>query len=139
MTRLLGERARGWIRQDPGRFVRLTAQRFWWFWRLKWDNHWETLTERRSVWTRLRWLDEFSQDCLLIAAYLGAVFGLKRRAGLGIVVLFLLTYPLPYYFTHVDIPRYRFPVVPLVILLAAYALVEGWRYRRRRRMGRPSP
>ena len=118
----------------------LTALRAWWFWRLKFDTRWHTLIDRRSVWRWLRWSDEVGQDSLLILAYLGAVFGLKRRAGVGVVVLYLLTYPIPYYITHVDIPRYRFPVVPLVMLLAAYALVEGVRYlRRRRRAAVPAP
>jgi 4-amino-4-deoxy-L-arabinose transferase-like glycosyltransferase len=140
MTCILGERAVRWIRQDPGRFAVLTARRAWWFWRLKFDTRWHTLIDRRSVWRWLRWADEVSQDGLLILAYLGAVFGLKRRAGVGVVVLYSLTYPIPYYITHVDIPRYRFPVVPLVMLLAAYALVEGVRYlRRRRRAVVPAP
>ena len=85
------------------------------------------------MWKWLRGFDEIAQDVLLILAYLGVVFGLKRRAGLGLPLLFLLTYPVPYYLTHVDIPRYRFPVVPLVMLLASWTLVEGARLLRRHR------
>ncbi|HUU94379.1 MAG TPA: hypothetical protein VM487_01470 [Phycisphaerae bacterium] len=133
MNRILGGAAAGYIGEDPGRFVRLSGRRVWWFWRLKFDAKWDELLGGRTAWKYLRGFDEAGQDVLLILAYLGAVFGLKRRAGVGLPLLFLLTYPIPYYVTHVDIPRYRFPVVPLVMLLSAYAIVEGVRFVRRRR------
>ncbi len=133
MCRILGRQAHDWIAQDPWRILRLTGQRFWWFWRLKFDTRWEMLIEHRRVWRWLQWGDEVTQDLLLIAAYLGAVFGLKRGADVCLPVLYLLAYPIPYYVTHVDIPRYRFPVVPMVMLLAAYTLVEAVRYVRSRR------
>lgn len=135
LPRLLGDYALDYIREHPRRFAALTAKRIWGFWRLKFDARWDHLFEHRRVWERFTWFDDIIHDLLLILAYLGAVIGLKRRAGVGLPLLFLLTYPLPYYITHMDIPRYRFPFVPLVILLAAYTLVEVWHILRRRHPG----
>ncbi|MFQ5490565.1 MAG: ArnT family glycosyltransferase [Phycisphaerae bacterium] len=127
MSRMLGAYAADYIADHPGGFATLTAKRMWWFWRFKLDAKWGKLINRQAVWKKLRWFDEVVQDLLLILAYLGAVLALWRRVGVGLPVLFLLTYPLAYYITHVDIPRYRYPVWPVVMLLAAWTLVEGRR------------
>jgi len=133
MSAALGRYAWDSIAENPIRFTKLTAKRTWWFWRFKFDAQWETLIESQTVWKTLRFVDEAVQNLLLILAYLGVVFGLWRRAGVGILGIFLLTYPLSYYVTHVDIPRYRYPVWPVVFLLAAWFLMEGWRFWRRGR------
>lgn len=136
MAGMLGEAALGFVRQDPWHYLGLTARRVWMFWRTKFDPYWWKLTRNWRLEQRLLLWDETLHDLLLVLAYLGMVISLKRRAGFGLPLLYLLTYPIPYYLTHIDIPRYRFPVMPLVILLAAYTGVEGWRWWRARRLRR---
>ena len=45
-----------------------------------------------------------------------------------ILILVLLSFPIPYYFTIVGLFRYRFPLEPLLMIFAAYTLERSaWR------------
>jgi hypothetical protein len=54
----------------------------------------------------------------------------------------IVVFPAIYYVTHTT-PRYRHPIDPIIVLLAAYALVSGGRYLRGkialRRLDREAP
>ena len=54
----------------------------------------------------------------LLALY-GLWHSVRRRWDFTPLWLFLLVYPLPYYVTHVQQYRYRYPVEPFLVLLAA--------------------
>jgi 4-amino-4-deoxy-L-arabinose transferase-like glycosyltransferase len=56
---------------------------------------------------------------VLILAVAGLVLSRAKRRGVQLVVLFLLSLPLPYYLTVAHIFRYRFPVEPFLLLFAA--------------------
>lgn len=108
--RYLQNKALEWIRAHPFRFLQLTAQRFWYFWG-------RTPEHDRSSWLHLTWYGP-----LAVLALYGLWLCVHRRRPLAPVWLFLLVYPLPYYVTQMTYYRYRYPVEPLVVLLAAAPL-----------------
>ncbi|HXH09761.1 MAG TPA: hypothetical protein VNP04_08385 [Alphaproteobacteria bacterium] len=117
-NRYLRDKALEWIRAHPFAFVSLTARRVSYFW-----GRIPTLGQRS-------WLHVAYFGPLLILALYGLVHGVRRRHPLAPIWLFLLVYPLPYYLTHVARARYRYPVEPLVVLLAAIPLaVWSWQAR----------
>ncbi len=106
-----------WIRENPGRFAQLTALRFWYFWV-------KIAKSGRSAWLHLAWYAPFA-----ILALLSLRHVLRHWWALTPIWLFLLVYPLPYYLTHGTLYRYRYPVEPLIIILAAITLASWWRRR----------
>jgi len=89
-------------RQHPGYFLRLCLMRIHLFW-----------TEpRESPW----WL-------ISALAWIGVFLALrsKRPAALPFLAV-LLIFPIVYYVTH-SFPTYRFPIEPLMLILAAYTVV----------------
>jgi len=108
----LGRKALGWIRQHPKEFVRLSAKRVWFFWG-------EFPSSGPEMWSRysrvlLVW---YAPTALL--AILGLWWSVRRRLDFAPVWLFLSVYPIPFYVTHVQLYRYRYPVEPFLVLLAA--------------------
>jgi hypothetical protein len=54
----------------------------------------------------------------------------------SLVLIFLAVYPLVFYLTHVSLYRYRFPIEPFLLILAARGLYGLWyRVIRRGRRG----
>jgi len=55
--------------------------------------------------------------------------GARRSLSLASLPLLnvIVVFPVVYYVTHTT-PRYRHPIDPIIVLLAAYALVSGGRY-----------
>lgn len=92
------------IRQHPGEFLRLSARRFLRFW----------TTPRGTAW-----------PLVSISAWAGMVLMLRRkRLGAAPYAIVLVVFPLIYYVTH-SFPTYRHPIEPVLILLAAYAVLSG--------------
>jgi hypothetical protein len=58
-----------------------------------------------------------------IFGWLGAAWAIRKHSNGWVWLIMLAVYPLVYYVTH-NFPTYRHPIEPLVILLAAYAIVE---------------
>jgi hypothetical protein len=111
----LGAHARSWIAEHPLRFAQLTASRAHTFWRERRITDWQ-----RMPLGPLRPMTErvygYLHDLQLALAAIGLIL-LCRSGPAGYLILaFLLTYPLPYYVTHSDISRYRFPVLPFLVL-----------------------
>jgi hypothetical protein len=105
------EEARLWIRQNPGEFARLTAQRLIHFWFPSGRN-----TAHQVV------LALFT-----LLAFAGLAM-LRNRPGPGawIVAAVWLSYPLAYYLIQWS-SRYRLPIDWSLILCAALPLYEAWR------------
>lgn len=103
------QKALDWIRANPARSAQLVAQRFVAFWRMA-----LLLNETR---TRV-------SELLTLAGLLGMVLCFRRHAfAAQMTGLVLLTYPLIYYVVHFD-PRYRYPLEPIVMLLASVLVFE---------------
>jgi hypothetical protein len=92
--------ARQYIQAHPDEFVRRCAWRVLEFW----------MTPDPASWLGISLL-----------AWAGAILAWPRDRSF---LLILAAFPLVYYLTHVW-PNYRYPIEPIMILLAAYAVVQG--------------
>ena len=92
------------IRRDPGHFLRLTAERVWRFW----------LAPSRRLKSTLA-------TTFVTLLGLAGLWMLPRGAGVKLVWLILLSYPLVYYLVQVD-RRYRYPVEWIFIPPAIHAV-----------------
>ena len=130
-ARRLGAEARGWIADHPGRFVTLTLSRIHRFWRSPFLTDWERLPLGRFRGPARVGYD-VARDVVLVLAGIGILAATRRRGGWWLPVAFLLLFPLSYYATHAGISRYRYPVVPLLLLMASLGAAEvASRWRRR--------
>ncbi|MCC7013597.1 MAG: hypothetical protein IT454_13620 [Planctomycetes bacterium] len=128
------ERAMHWIRSDPRAFVALCAKRVMLFWL----GETPTSDARRAPGVApasdpASWIKFVAYAAVGLAGLAGlAASGWTRDARLiagGVLLLF----GAPYYLSHVS-ERYRFPIDPLLVLLAAQlALRLGQRWRARSR------
>ncbi|MGH7564393.1 MAG: glycosyltransferase family 39 protein [Gemmatimonadota bacterium] len=122
-NRFLRTKAVDWIRDNPGRFVQLTATRV--------ARFWTTIKPPGG-----------SLEMVAFGAYLAvlflAVIGLLKSGfdrDVVLILILLLSLPVPYYFTLAAHVRYRFPIVPFLMLFAANGLLVGWRALQARRAG----
>ena len=89
--------------RNPGTFVRLSARRCFQFWS----------APEKSAWLALSLL-----------AWMGMILAQWRKGFAAVpYALVILVFPLVYYVTHV-FSSYRHPIEPVVLLLAAYAMVS---------------
>jgi hypothetical protein len=90
------------IRQHPGWFLRLSAQRFYRFW----------AAPVGSVWILVSLL-----------AWLGMFVALRQKGSAAAPsAIVMAMFPCIYYFTHTS-SVYRHPAEPVILVLAAYASV----------------
>jgi hypothetical protein len=89
----------------------------------------QTIIRVLRFWTYMRpqegWIAEIPLVMYLILILLAGFSLLLRQAKsreMQLVLLFLISLPLPYYFTLVNIFRYRFPIEPLLIIFASYTI-----------------
>lgn len=130
--------ALAYMAAHPARDVALAWHRFWAFWSGGSPFPWRSLRRFRSAWNRYVLLFDLLAG---LAALAGAIRLLRRRnPGAFPLAMVPLIVPWAYYLT-LAIPRYRLPVDPAVLLLAALcflppaALPGGGR----RRARPPSP
>jgi 4-amino-4-deoxy-L-arabinose transferase-like glycosyltransferase len=99
------DKAMDFIMDSPEVFTKYTFQRIYLFWRLN------VFPLKATV---------------LIPFYLAVLIGFlasKRRWPDSILLLLLFaTFPIPYYLTIADTPRYRFPIEGLLLVFAAYTV-----------------
>jgi hypothetical protein len=100
------------IRRDPGHFLRLTLERVWRFW----------LEPSRRLKSTL------ATTFVTLFGFAG-LWMLPRAAGLKLVWLILLSYPLVYYLVEVD-RRYRYPIEWIFIPPAINAVAMRRRSRK---------
>jgi 4-amino-4-deoxy-L-arabinose transferase-like glycosyltransferase len=112
------------VRQYPGEFVTLCAKRVMYFW----DG--SAMQYRGPVATY--WLPwSFALFSFLLLVALLICLRLKMKS-VGMLLAVVLIYPLPYYLTHPPI-RYRHMIEPEMVLLIAFAAMEGVAWFRARR------
>jgi hypothetical protein len=100
------EKARAWIEQNPGQFLRLTAVRVRLFWFPQMLRPWQSA---------LRGL-------VTLGGFLGLAVLARRRHPMALVVGSIwVIYPLVYYLVSAQ-SRYSYPVFQLQLLLFAYAI-----------------
>jgi len=118
-----GGEVRQWLRENPQEFVRRSVDRVRWFW-------WGRFAHDRSwVQSALKFIG-FTVPGML--SLVGVVWVLMRRRRALVLVLTLMIFPLPYYVC-LMMARYRLPLEPLVLVLAAAGLLAlvGWMRQRR--------
>ena len=115
-NRFLFAKALTYIKDHPGRFARLTMSRFIYYW---------TFTEK-SI--RKIWIPLVAYAGVLTLGVVGLILTRGKGKDFTLVLIFLLTLPLPYYFTVVGLFRYRFPLETLLMVFAAHTLERvAWR------------
>ncbi|MFH0962843.1 MAG: glycosyltransferase family 39 protein [Planctomycetota bacterium] len=117
----LKHRAFQFIRDHPGRFLLLRAKSALFFW------------TGQNVWHAFAWAPEHPITLPLNILLLGfALAGMcvartRRVAGMWLIAIVLLTFPIPYYLCHSDIQyRYRMPLDPLLIIYGSLAIVAAF-------------
>lgn len=113
-NRFLLGKAVDYIRDDPARFLQLTATRFVRFW--------TTIKPPVSFQEKVAFVTYLA---VLILALMGLAKSRLNR-GVVLILILLMSLPVPYYLTLAVHVRYRFPIVPLLMLFAAHALIVGW-------------
>lgn len=119
-----GREVRQWLYDDPGEFARRTVNRVRWFWfgRFVHDRTW-----RQSA------LKFGGYAIPGILALMGAGHVLIHRRRALVLVYTLMFFPIPYYVCLV-MARYRLPVEPLVLVLAAtgaFVVIDWFKLRSR--------
>ena len=107
--------ARHWLCTDTLRVLRVSLRRATAFW----------LGRYRDDANRLYQVVKFVGLTLPGAlAVIGAIYAAFRRPRCGGLILTLIIFPLPYYLM-VMMVRYRLPIEPLLLLMAALVLSDG--------------
>jgi hypothetical protein len=122
--KLKKEQALRWIATHRQQFLALTAERTWLFWFPEMGRRWQWVFEA----------------CLTLSALGGLALLFRRKHPFAwFAAAALAAYPVVYYVIQAS-ARYRFPIEPILFLLAAYLAMEivnrVRRNRRRSRAGR---
>jgi hypothetical protein len=97
-----------WIRANPGRFIKLTAERVFYFW-------YEPIPTQKlkGIWLGI----------LALLGFMGLALFLREHFWAALpMALFMLFLPLPNYLVHVGL-RHRFPLDWMCMLLAVYGVI----------------
>lgn len=107
------------VRREPLRFAKgcfMRASGFWFGqWWTKWANYPRVFAAGLIATTLL--------------AGAGIAKSLQRGLPVGVYIWVGLLYPLPYYATFLAYGRYRYPIEPVLCLLAALAVSRMWNFR----------
>lgn len=101
------------IGNHPLQFVRLTAIRFSRFWMLT-----KSKPGLAATIARISYL------VLLVLGAAGVCLSLHKGRNIHLLLLAMLSLPIPYYLTNFARFRYRFPIEPILMVFAGYAI---WR------------
>jgi 4-amino-4-deoxy-L-arabinose transferase-like glycosyltransferase len=114
-NKIMQEKAIGFIKADPKRFVELTLRRIFYYWSF-------VNPYRPTPHDNLRIV---TYGPVFILAVIGLILACRRRWREGSLFLALIVfYPLVYYITQVTLNRYRYGVEAFLLVLASYATVE---------------
>lgn len=130
------QQAQTWALEHPSRFVLLTLRRA----QLFWFGEPPTVDPRQEpgvvaasdLKSWIKWIAHFLGGVLCL---FGAWRRARENAPARYLLAVLLLFPAPYYLTH-SMERYRFPIEPLIVFMAAWLVVrwsDRWRSRRRAR------
>ena len=111
-----------WIVQHPKDFIQLTLKRITYFW--------YKITEDRRLRQSIRAFRDTVHTMIFMIvlglAFVGLFWAGDHTDRVGLLLLFLLFYPLIFYVTHVTLYRYRYPVEPFLLILASHGLKNIW-------------
>lgn len=114
-NKIMQEKAIGFIKADPKRFVELTLKRIFYYWSF-------VNPYRPTPHDKLRIV---TYGPVLILAVIGLILAQRKKWREGSLFLALIvSYPLFYYVTQITINRYRYGVEAFLLILASYAAVE---------------
>lgn len=122
----LRDEALAWIRHNPARFFTLSLKKIALFW-MPPIHAGEGPQSRGEALTRLAWLAQYLLICGLAVG--GVVYRRLRTPNAGLLWLAVLCYTAVHMVFYV-IYRYREPIMPVLIVLAAMAIEQGMRERR---------
>ncbi len=107
------DRAQKWIAAHPFRSASLVMQRFWFFW-FPSDHGWRGyLEQRKRIW---------ALHAMTLASAAGLVLARRRVPGaFGVFTLWLALFPPVYYLVQFE-ERYRYPILWITWILAAWAV-----------------
>jgi len=115
----LGDKAKAYIREHPGHFIRLTIKRIYFFW--------VTVPRPLSNSAFLEYVREFHYCFFSLTGLLGLALALKRRIpAAGMFAVAFVIAPLTYYFVTVA-ARFRHPIEPLITILTVYLFQSAQR------------
>jgi 4-amino-4-deoxy-L-arabinose transferase-like glycosyltransferase len=112
------QQAVDYIKQDYGRFAKLSLKRFFYFW--------AGPPKENQDW----WVTQ-SKNALFLLSSVLALWGLGhalrlRKHGAWLLFWLVLLYPAVYYFVY-TIPRYRHPIEPEMTILCVFLITEAER------------
>ncbi len=123
------QRAWHWIREHPGSFLRLSLQRTMLFW----VGDLPLIDERKAEGGSIEpagdwnsWLKWIAFAGLGLCAWIGLGAKSVSAAARGYLAWGMVAFTLPYSITHVS-ERYRFPIDPLLVLVASAWIVACFR------------
>ncbi|MFL6300879.1 MAG: glycosyltransferase family 39 protein [Terriglobales bacterium] len=113
-----GGRAREWVKNNPGDFLKLTAKRVIYFW---YGTPYYYAAGKWKVWDP----ENFGFPLFSLLGLLGAGWALRTKvAGALPIASVLLFYPAVYYITYPN-ARYRHALEPLLLALAVYLVSQA--------------
>ena len=110
-NRFLLHKAINFIKTHPGRFVQLTTIRFTSYW----TNMMQSLRLKKGIVQALYYV-------FLALSAAGVLLTDWKRSDIQLILLALISLPLPYYFTVVGLFRYRYPLEPLLLIFSGYTI-----------------
>jgi 4-amino-4-deoxy-L-arabinose transferase-like glycosyltransferase len=113
-NKIMEEKAIGFIKADPKRFVELTLKRIYYYW---------SFTDPYRP-TRYDTLRIITYGPVFIFAVIGLLLARRRWREGSLFLALIVSYPLLYYVTQITINRYRYGVEAFLLVLASYAAVE---------------
>ena len=125
-TASAGNEAVDFIRTHPYDFVQLTIQRILYFWVRDLDLS-KGLEGLFGIRSKNSALTTVIYILPLPFMLLGIVIALRGQRPAGVLISYLILFPLVYYITHVR-QRYRFPVEPVMLIFAAGGLAAGVKF-----------
>ena len=106
--------------ENPGQFLRSTLRRVAQFWTMPPEDQ----AEKENSSGAAKQIVAFSYYAVFALGITGIGLTLLRGSAVHLLLMALLSLPVPYYLTWFTRFRYRFPVEPLLIIFAAYAVVR---------------
>jgi hypothetical protein len=125
--------ATDWIRENPMRFVELIPLKIWHLWSRNGEAEWayqagyQYYEQYRNTFRTVRWINQIFYALLLVGSFAAAFLLIKHRDKVTWPWA-LIGYCLMIYLTLISVvfsgqPRFHFPVMPWVIMYAAWAAV----------------
>lgn len=116
------QQATTWIRENPGKFMWLTAGRIVNFWLGDWSAPpgWKGTLKTNYDFTIIKRLCHVLP---LPFTFWGVILAFRRNLQIGPLIFLLALLPAVYYVTHVS-QRYRCPIEPIIVIFAAHALSQ---------------